>query len=474
MRLLSTVLRIGFMSELSAYPAVPSAFFVQRTPGKARLFTGQLGPSSGSLSPVTTVSTRSDSEVDRLISTLTTAAWHGDRRSWETLAVTLPDAVVLACNQALAAMPPPEALALGSDGLPMTLLREQFELTPGGDDLATTVSAAYDLSLQALLDNYRNSDGEVRCRVRLLSGEAEVTRGSVVSTWPTGDGTIPTERHLVGPADFGPMLKDPRWRTHRVRSHWVWLTVQSEDSESYVGEATWIVEFFDQEVPDDLALDDPADWELFVEGNWNPWPMTARTRFVLWNSLIELQAMLELGLSQWDEGNARPQDDDFMQDYPAIVRSQPHEWWNSMLEACVRLIEAMRTGEHWNPRTPAEEALIHVACQDGWLSAAEEIIESRPVLRRQLAGLPKRDGSEPNGQEEDDAEAGPDFDWDEVPGALAGDEDIALLWMPEVDGVGDPEDPINRAAGIGDYRAASWHQPFDRYRQDPDAQSAIY
>jgi hypothetical protein len=74
----------------------------------------------------------------------------------------------------------------------------------------------------------------------------------------------------------------------------------------------------------------------------------------------------------------------------------------------------------------------------------------------------------------DDSEDGADYDWDHVPVALAGDEDIALLWRPAADGIGVPDNRINREQGMGDYRAAAWHQPFDRYENDPDVPSALY
>lgn len=73
-----------------------------------------------SLHGVASISGAADTNEDRLVASLTHAAWEGDRSQWDVAAASLPEAVVLACNQALAAMPAPESVALGADGRPMT------------------------------------------------------------------------------------------------------------------------------------------------------------------------------------------------------------------------------------------------------------------------------------------------------------------------------------------------------------------
>ncbi|MGV0147950.1 hypothetical protein ACRU2V_08875 [Mycobacterium colombiense] len=313
------------------FPAAAPAFYYQSTPGKARLFIGEFGSRSRRVFPLTTVSFESDREVDRLIAALESAAWHGNRESWEALAATLPGAVVLACNQALATMPPPTSLAIGSDGLPLTVLMQLFHLSPGSDDLHRHATAAYNASMQVLIDNYVDDRGDgVCCRLRLLSGETEIQKGSQDSAWPdTGESVV--ERRMIGPDELGEVLEDPRWLSKKARVHWVWVAEKDEaDSEGYVLEAVWVVEYFDEEPPDDPVQDEPEESQRFVIGDWNPWPMTPRTRFVLWRSLVDVLAMLEDGLGTWPESADRPQDDDFMADFPVLVRSQPRSWWVAM------------------------------------------------------------------------------------------------------------------------------------------------
>ncbi|MCI1220029.1 MAG: hypothetical protein LKF99_05815 [Bifidobacterium sp.] len=67
------------MTNNNSYPSRPAAFFVQRTPDKARLFIAEISLGSRSLRPVATVNMKSDDDVARLVSSLNTAAWTGDR-----------------------------------------------------------------------------------------------------------------------------------------------------------------------------------------------------------------------------------------------------------------------------------------------------------------------------------------------------------------------------------------------------------
>jgi len=134
------------------------------------------------------------------------------------------------------------------------------------------------------------------------------------------------------------------------------------------------------------------------------------------------------------------------------------------------MAEVMRTGERWNPRSPAEEAVVHVAIAYGYTDVAMDMIEDVPALAATLAGLPEgstEPDSEFNGPESD-------YEFDEVLGALVGDTDIEALWSPALDGVEDPDDPANAFLGMGDYRPQRWHVIFDRYRDEPDYPSALH
>ncbi|WP_280462139.1 hypothetical protein [Nocardia carnea] len=452
------------------YPATAPAFYIQTNPGKVKLLIGDFGPHSRRLTPITTVSIDSDEEADRLVAALENAAWHGDRKAWDALAAGLPNAVALACNQALSTLPQPASLAIGSDGWPLSVVATSYFSTMN-EDLRRQASASYDLSIMALIDNHRSDDGpDVGYRLRLLSGEIELPARGGSSAWPAG-GQEPAERLLIGPNELDEVLIDARWQTHRARAHWFWRVECDEDGEVDTGEATWVVEFFDEPVPDDPEPDAPEEYDSFVLGEWNPWPMTSRTRFVLWQSMICLTGLLELELSVWDENEAEPDVPELIGDFPWSVQSQPRAWWVELLRSGQRLVGALRTGESWNPRTPAEEALIYMCCTGGWVDAGHDLINERGILRRQFRDL--AEGVEWDA-DAGSSDSGPDFDWGEVPAALAGDEDIAFLWRPDLDGLENPSVDENLTLGIGDYTPSSWHVPFARYRNDPNPASALY
>lgn len=108
------------------------------------------------------------------------------------------------------------------------------------------------------------------------------------------------------------------------------------------------------------------------------------------------------------------------------------------------------------------------------MSARNDIHETGS-LRRQLNNLPE--GTEWDTSEQmpdDDTDDGPDYDWHEVPAALARDIDIEMLWMPELDGIENPDDQKNVDMGVGDYRPQSWHHRFHRYAADSEHPSALY
>ena len=60
-----------------------------------------------------------------------------------------------------------------------------------------------------------------------------------------------------------------------------------------------------------------------------------------------------------------------------------------------------------------------------------------------------------------------DYDWDLAGEVLVQDEDVLTLFDPRMDGIEDPDNESNQRMRMGDYRPASWFQPFDnRTRRD--------
>lgn len=188
--------------------------------------------------------------------------------------------------------------------------------------------------------------GAVCCRLRVLSGDTELVQGSADSAWPQEGQGAAVERQMFGADQLDDILKDPRWLSNRARAHWVWLKDEGDEPvfSDYLSEALWVVEYFDEAVPEDPEPVDPEEWQQFVVGDWNPWPMTHRTRFVLWQSLIGIEVMLDTGLEGWAENETRPEDDEFMDDFPELVRSQ-HAAGGSNCSTPVR--------GSWTPCVPA-------------------------------------------------------------------------------------------------------------------------
>jgi hypothetical protein len=61
-----------------------------------------------------------------------------------------------------------------------------------------------------------------------------------------------------------------------------------------------------------------------------------------------------------------------------------------------------------------------------------------------------------------------DFDWDVAEDVLFQDLDILTLFDPSTDGVEDPDDDLNKAMRIGDYRPEAWFTAFaNRTARDP-------
>ena len=200
------------------------------------------------------------------------------------------------------------------------------------------------------------------------------------------------------------------------------------------------------------------DADQFVSSDADTWPLTPRTRFVLWLALADVAAAIDFDLSAARDGTASTaeiavdEDSMVLHDFPVPAHAQPREWWEQVLRAAERLAEAARTGPDAEPRTPAEEVVLCIATELGWSEALFDdlAMEDRHFarLRAQFDALDERDD---------------DFDWPEVLPALTGDTDVEQLWVHEFDGIADPDNAINQALGIGDYRPQSWHRLFDRH-----------
>lgn len=182
------------------------------------------------------------------------------------------------------------------------------------------------------------------------------------------------------------------------------------------------------------------DHDADLEG----WPLTPRTLAVLMAAVEEVWKALDSDIAAMGPGLAvEPDESVAVQSFPRVTWNQPIEWWIELWKAAQRVLDGLTSDGWYTPRTPAEEAVVHVACSRRWVDAALGLCESLPATLESLPDLGELD-----------------YDWDEVLPALAGDADIELLWDPLLDGIGDPDNPVNQEQGMGDYRPTSWHRVF--------------
>ncbi|UPK73166.1 hypothetical protein MU582_11980 [Nocardioidaceae bacterium SCSIO 66511] len=183
------------------------------------------------------------------------------------------------------------------------------------------------------------------------------------------------------------------------------------------------------------------------------WPLTPRTRFVMWVALGHVAMAIDSDLADVRGGREQvetvagdPQSM-ILNDFPLVTRGQSLAWWTETMKAADRMEEAMRTGDDLAPRTPAEEAVVHMAEGRGWKDAALDAISDDATLSARLESLPNRSD---------------DYEWGEILADITGDGDIEQLWMHRLDGAENPADPVNQMLGVGDYRPEAWHRVFER------------
>jgi hypothetical protein len=176
------------------------------------------------------------------------------------------------------------------------------------------------------------------------------------------------------------------------------------------------------------------------------WPLTPRTRYYLWSALGVVMDQLQDDLFQLIlHRSVDLADTCSLEVFPPGALGQSVEWWVELLRSGDRLTDAIAVGESMTPRTPAEEAVLYVA-----------ISQEIPVLQdmhEEMFGENETFKSLPNTPEDD-------YNFEAVLGYLTDDGDIAVVFDPARDGIGDPDNSINQYLGMGDYRFAAWHFPF--------------
>lgn len=423
------------MPSSFSLPSDPSSFVGLPGPTKTRVFlVSQRGSSAADvrLEQVATLAAPPE-QAAAVIAALNQAAWTGDRSVLDAALGTFPDAIGQSFRQALDRCPSPDSLVLGYDDRPMQVVKT---LTFTGDvaDLSLHAAAAYDIGLQLLIHNTLNEDGELEFVAALMNDEKELFSHEVASWWPTPPGSMLLERLTPRPDELESTFSDPRWRRNVGRAYWLFVRDDNNASiESWSSTAEWIVEFWDSPL-----VTDPAKSFTFVPDLLPPemrGPLTPRTRFLLWQSLVNVAVDLDGMLAEAiDDSIVR---DDLL----PLAGEQPREWWEQLHQASKRLCEAARTAalNDLTPQTPAEEALVFLAASDSYVDWARDNLED-PVVAHQHDRLPHLENDEM---------------WDELLDDLVGDDTVEEVWENAARSAS-PQEVLRRVRS-GRYNPDLWH-----------------
>lgn len=201
-----------------------------------------------------------------------------------------------------------------------------------------------------------------------------------------------------------------------------------------------------------------ADQDLFVEDPKAQWPLTDRTRFILWRAVHSFMCDIDGDISQMRESGCKTSadlDPDMIaaiSAFPRVTHRQSLAWWQKVYAASERLVEGLRVGgEAMVPLTIAEEAILAIVTNRPNVPGHAEVVmnddETYAPILAQFEALEIQ---------VDDFDS-PGFDWREILPELKGDIDVLALWEPLLDGMDDPDSDLNQRIGMGDYRPMNWH-----------------
>lgn len=185
------------------------------------------------------------------------------------------------------------------------------------------------------------------------------------------------------------------------------------------------------------------------------WQLTPRSAAVLWSKLLEFadEAYLDVA-AHGNEPVTSGSHWMVFDQFPSITRAQNVTWRRRAAGSFEDLAADLSRGNLPVPRCPAEEWALHLA-----LSQAPDAVTDEWFREATHDVLP----THPE-----------DFDWEFCREVLMPDGDILQLMEPHLDGLEDPDDPVNRSLGMGDYRPTAWFdwfggaEPRDGRRTHPE------
>lgn len=135
---------------------------------------------------------------------------------------------------------------------------------------------------------------------------------------------------------------------------------------------------------------------------------------------------------------------------PQLTWRCGRDWRRNMARAFDNLAEDLEHGRWPQPTCTAEEMALHLALEEA-PGHLDEVDDNEDHRHRQL---PVHND---------------DYDWDACADVLFQDGDVVMLFNPAFDGIEDPDNDVNQAAGIGDLRPDAWFEPFHNVpARDPE------
>jgi hypothetical protein len=182
------------------------------------------------------------------------------------------------------------------------------------------------------------------------------------------------------------------------------------------------------------------------------WQLTPRTADILHTALSVLSDHAHDDVDERGSEPVRTKKDtdwEFFDRLPRLTWGMSADWRRGIAHACEDLIRDLAEGNWPEPRTNAEEIVLHLAIKDapGYLDMVAD------------GGFP---GHEDLPSHRDD------YDWRGCSEFLFQDHDVMLLYNAGMDGIEAPDDEYNQKAGMGDLRPAAWFNVFDNMQpRDP-------
>jgi hypothetical protein len=196
------------------------------------------------------------------------------------------------------------------------------------------------------------------------------------------------------------------------------------------------------------ASEDDED-ECVVCGSWQ---LTPRTADVLDTALSVLSDHAHHDTDERGSQTVQGKTDPnwmFFDKLPRLTWGMSADWRRGIAHACEDLLRDLAEGNWPEPRTNAEEIVLHLAIRDA--PAYLDMIED--------GGFPNH-GHLPRHRD--------DYDWDGCSEVFFQDHDIMLLYSADMDGIEAPDNEINQETGMGDLRPAAWFDPFENVEpRDP-------